>query len=319
MSLFDDLFLISAKGIAPRDILEVRNAASREAGSSISIGQLQPAEIHRWVVSILGSGSRGRIVWPRRGVIERPASRLEAIGAAVAWRGDDTYPNRLIANLGEDAPAWVLVVGDRARLESTQCAVIGSRETPPAFAEGAYRLGNALAEAGIVVTSGMARGADEAAHAGALEGAAGTVGIPARGLLRVIPSLPPHVKSKMTLLGLAAPRAEFNTGLAIRRNYAIAALCDVLVLVASGVTGGSTYALNWTLRRGRPVFCFEDGKYTPQGNAGLLRARAAAPLHLHGDAQEWVARIREAVSKSPPETQRARHKRVSQPSLMEAY
>ena len=75
----------------------------------------------------------------------------------------------------------------------------------------------------------------------------------------------------------------------------IAALGDALVLVASGVEGGSKYALRAALRRRTPVWCFECGARTPPANAGLLRAGHARPLSLGGKADAWAEEIIRAL------------------------
>jgi NAD(P)-dependent dehydrogenase (short-subunit alcohol dehydrogenase family) len=54
---------------------------------------------------------------------------------------------------------------------------------------------------------------------------------------------------RLTCLGLDRPEVPFSAGLAIRRNDVIAALGDGLILIASGLKGGSAYSVRWALRR----------------------------------------------------------------------
>ena len=102
----------------------------------------------------------------------------------------------------------------------------------------------------MAVVSGMAAGADTAAHQGAMmaslggtsSGPAGTIAVPAYGILNTpLGDCRSPMKGdvpRMTCLALDRPDAPFSAGLAIRRNSVIAALGDGLVLAASGPQGG---------------------------------------------------------------------------------
>jgi hypothetical protein len=213
---------------------------------------------------------RGQAVaWPSLFQMRRLAALLERAGARLAWRGRDDYPKKLLCGLGDAAPHWAWLAGASARWSHPACAMIGSRQSPPRLLGAARRLAFALAEAGVAVVSGMATGADTAAHEGARAGRAGTLAVPAMGLLTAGLPVPgmrnekdgiqnsetrsqkpgcrlQNVEGKggnferQSWLGLDRPDAPFSAGLAIRRNDVIAALGEVLVLVASGLRGGSS-------------------------------------------------------------------------------
>lgn len=299
MRLLDDVFLISARGLAPDSAVELAREGHANGAAPYDFS---PSKLNAWLLTSApasGRGARREVRWPDRAKIRDEAKRLERMDARVAWAGSEHYPIKLAAGLGEKTPPWVLIAGEAERLAAPQCAVIGSRTTPPELLEAAERLGRELAEARIVVSSGMAAGADRAAHRGAAEGAAGTLAVPAQGLLGVEPRWCGHLRSAVTLLGLGLPGAGFQTGVAIARNHAIAALSEALVLVASGVRGGSSYALKWALGHGRPVWCFENGNRTPEANARLLAAGHARPLSLGMSAESWAAEISEEIGRGP--------------------
>lgn len=209
--------------------------------------------------------------------------------------GDPRRPPALAGGAGRPSGP-VYVRGAMARLAGPFCAVVGSRRTPPRLLDAAFRLGAALSDAGYVVASGGAKGADAAAHAGAAAGKAGTLVVPACGL--DAPGVPRRAAGGETWLGLAPPAAPFAAATAVRRNYAIADISCGVVLVASGAKGGSWYAVRRALESGKPVWCFEDGEGTPEGNASLIRARLARPLSLRAGADRWVAEILDAVAEA---------------------
>ncbi|MBI3735495.1 DNA-processing protein DprA [Candidatus Sumerlaeota bacterium] len=242
-------------------------------------------------------GEKGRVeIFPPHGFsksLRDEARILAKLRVSIHWRGEPDYPAKLAAAMGEKSPPWVFIWGDPARLEKKQCAVIGSRQTSPEFCAASRELSRRLAELGIAITSGMAAGADAAAHEGALEtpGGAGTVCVPAAGMFHLHARSSEWSRGAMTLLSIAKPSENFNAGLAIRRNDLVAALGDGMVLAATGLKGGSSYALRWALRHGRPVWCFEAGRRTPPGNASLLKSRLARPLPLGASPENWADEI----------------------------
>lgn len=209
--------------------------------------------------------------------------RLAGAGIQMIERGSAGYPERLAEGMGSEAPARLYIQGDLARVGGEMCAVVGSRETTEAYCAAAFGLAEALSKRGIAVVSGLARGADSAAHAGAMQGAGGTIALPPRGLLRE-----PRPPEGMTKIGIADPVASFHAGLAIRRDHAIAALSGGIVLVSTGPKGGSWHSVRWALRHGRPVWCLENGRSTPTGNAWLIAAKLAVPLSLKAGAESWA-------------------------------
>ncbi len=261
-------------------------AARRLCGELVQRGLLRPGV---------------EVQWPDARVTAATADRLRRAQVRLAWRGGPGYPSRLERQLQQAAPAWVWLAGDDSRFALPACSVIGSRQSPPRFLEAARVLARVLAEAGIAIVSGMAAGADSAAHEGARQGRAGTIAIPARGILAAGLSGPACARQSATALALGRPDEPFSAGLAIRRNDLIAALGQGLVLVAGGLKGGSSHAIRWALARRRPLWCFEAGRQTPPANAHLLRQGLAAPLPLSAGPQSWCASILPALADPPDE------------------
>ena len=83
----------------------------------------------------------------------------------VSWAAED-YPTSL--SMIADPPPVLWVTGDLAALAGPTVALVGARAASAYAREGAGELGSGLAERGVVVVSGLARGVDGAAHDGAL-------------------------------------------------------------------------------------------------------------------------------------------------------
>ncbi len=97
-------------------------------------------------------------------------------------RGEPGYPPDLAAD--HEAPAVCFVLGDESTIAApARVAVIGTRAATAPGLEMARRLGCELAEAGVAVVSGLARGIDGAAHSGALAArGAAPIGVVGSGL-----------------------------------------------------------------------------------------------------------------------------------------
>lgn len=196
--------------------------------------------------------------------------------------GSSEYPSRLRQVLGETAPPVLFAHGNLDLLECQAVGFCGSRKASELGLKTTRGYARAIAESGITVVSGYAHGVDLAAHSGAMEGGGTTVLVLAEGILRfkmkadlgdlvsdsnyvVVSEFPPH-------LGWIARNA-------MQRNRTICGLSDAVILVESGMTGGTFAAGETALELRRPLFVISYGDSEPrvEGNEHFL-ARGALPL-----------------------------------------
>lgn len=117
---------------------------------------------------------------------ERELSEVKKLGGDILFLDDGTYPEMLreIA----DPPPVLYVLGDWMRcFEMPSVGVVGSRMCSTYGENASEMLSRDLASRGIVITSGLARGIDTAAHRGAIRGQGKTVGVIATGIDGVYP------------------------------------------------------------------------------------------------------------------------------------
>src|SRR5215468_10046417 len=94
--------------------------------------------------------------------------RLEQLGAIVVTLEDEDYPPLLREIY--DPPIALYVRGDLKSACSRPClAVVGSRRSSTYGVNAALSLSRDLAQNGLTIVSGLARGIDASAHRGALE------------------------------------------------------------------------------------------------------------------------------------------------------
>ncbi len=170
------------------------------------------------------------------------------------------YPEALGGDPG--APAVLFAHGDPSVLEDRrQVAIVGTRSATPYGRRVAADLGRDLASAGVVVVSGLARGIDGAAHAGALGAADGEGAAPAAvvgtGLDVVYPTCNARLWEQVVARGVVFSESPLGTlprpKVFPARNRIIAALSDVVVVVECHHGGGSLHTVEAAARRGIPV------------------------------------------------------------------
>jgi DNA processing protein len=269
-------------------------SALREWLSFQNAFHLRPQRAIEWLAQ---EGALG--AWRvRPGVGSRPASNIEAQFAvlrrcrvrALPWLAQG-YPRRL-HRLSDAAPLLLLRgEGDAALLERPCVAIVGSRAASAYGLEVASELGKALARAGVVVVSGLARGVDAAAHEGALLAGGPTVAVQACGPEIVYPAQHRGLARRIRATGLVLtemppgtpPRAPYFP----LRNRLISGLSRVVVVVEARRRSGSLITARHALDQGVDVMAVPGavGVATSEGPNRLL-AEGARPCLGAADVLE---------------------------------
>jgi len=198
----------------------------------------------------------------RRRQVDVARSRAEAmlkLAGESGHRGltwfDPEYPD-LLKEI-PDPPVILWVEGDPAVLSQTAVAVVGSRKAAPSSIFVARQLARELADAGLVVVSGMARGVDSAAHLGALDVGGQTIAVTGCGLMTVYPKrndkLAASIRETGAVVSELPPDAEPLPAHFPLRNRIISGLSRATVVVEAGLKSGSLITATQALQQGRDV------------------------------------------------------------------
>jgi DNA processing protein len=171
-------------------------------------------------------------------------------------RCDGGYPARLREL--PDPPAVIHVAGSPDALAAGDAvAIVGARRATGYGLTVARDLGRGLSCAGVTVVSGLALGADSAAHAGALEGGAAPVAVLAGGADRPYPAskrgLYAAVRAAGAVVSEMPPGFGIHRWAFIARNRLIAALARVVVVVEGTERSGSLTTADLGAELGRTV------------------------------------------------------------------
>ncbi len=199
---------------------------------------------------------RGRLRPPPEDEARREMEAVAALGGRLLFLGAPGYPPLL--DTLTDPPPVLALLGDPAVLQPRAVAVVGARNASAAGRRIAGDLAEALAERGIVVVSGLARGIDAAAHQGAMRKGR-TVAVIAGGLDKPYPPENAPLQARIAAEG-GAVLAEAPLGTAPiarhfpRRNRIVAGLSLGVVLVEAAVRSGTLNTARLGLEAGREIF-----------------------------------------------------------------
>lgn len=199
-------------------------------------------------------------------------------GARVVVTGDDEYPEAL-AEIARP-PLALFVRGADLRSAWPALAIVGTRRASPEGLIAARGLAAEVAEAGLAVVSGLARGVDTAAHRGALDAAGTTVAVLGSGLDEVYP--PENERLADSIAAAGAVVSEFPMSRGPRpgqfpsRNRIIAGLSVGVLVVEAGRRSGALITAARALESGREVFAVPGPIDRPgsRGPNGLIKAGA---------------------------------------------
>ena len=212
------------------------------------------------------------------GMVRREMATAARLGARYLFLGDPDYP-ALLAEL-ENAPPALIVRGDVGLAHRPCAAMVGARNASAAACRFARQLAQGLAEAGVTVVSGLARGIDTAAHQGSIAG--GTVGVIASGIDIAFPpenrDLQERVATEGLLLAEQPPGTEPLARHFPSRNRIIAGLAQGTVVVEAAPRSGSLITARIATETGREVMAVPGSPLDPRAQGCNLLIREGATL-----------------------------------------
>jgi DNA processing protein len=248
-------------------------------------------------------GERRTAIDVARARADRALARAAQAGYCLVTLDDDRYP----AWLREipDPPPVLWAQGDVRVLAEPAVAVVGSRAALPSSLAVARRLGRELAEAGLVVVSGLARGVDGAAHEGALDASGGdgrTIAVLGSGLDVVYPSehrpLAQRISASGVVISELPPEARALKHHFPLRNRLISGLSRAVVVVEASEQSGSLITAELAADQGRDVLAVPGGILSGchRGSHALIKDGA----RLVETVEDVLEEIRWTRSKAVP-------------------
>jgi DNA processing protein len=215
---------------------------------------------------------------------EAEIARAATLGARFIGKCEPDYP-ALLRHI-DSAPPVICIKGkaDLARREAI--AIVGSRNASANGRRLTRMFASELASAGYVITSGLARGIDTAAHEAALP--QGTIAVIANGIDVVYPPENAGLQQTIGQDGLVitemAPGMEPRDTSFPRRNRIISGMSRAVIVVEAALRSGSLITARFANEQGREVFAVPGSPLDPrsEGTNRLIKDGA----HLLSRSQE---------------------------------
>jgi len=214
---------------------------------------------------------------------------------------DAGFPRAVLR--ADPPPKALWAQGDLGLLDQPAVAIVGSRHPSPYGVQTAFELARDLAQAGVVVVSGAARGLDARAHQGALAGDGGTIAVLGTGIDVDYPpenaALIADVRARGLVLAELPPGTGPRPWTFPARNRLICALAGCLVVIEGKAKGGTSNSVDWATQLGLPVAAVPGRIDEPQAEGPNLLLQQGAHVILDADD------VLELIG-LPPRAERAR-------------
>ena len=186
--------------------------------------------------------------------VQAEIAAVRRAGARYLFHDSPDYPPLL--GQADGAPPVLTLRGDTGMALAPCVAIVGARNASASAVKLARDFAAGLAEAGYTVVSGLARGIDGAAHAGALS-AGSTIGVIAGGIDVAYPpehaELQNRIAEQGLLLAEQPPRTEPMARHFPSRNRIIAGLAAGTLVVEAAPRSGSLITARLAGEYGREV------------------------------------------------------------------
>jgi DNA processing protein len=206
---------------------------------------------------------------------------LNRNGVRLLYFTDPEYPQRLLSIA--NAPPLLYYRGKGDLNAKKIVAVVGTRTADKYGKDITEELVAQLQPAAPLIISGLALGIDAAAHNAALDNHLPTVGILGHGLGKIYPAANKELFAKMVVNGGLLTSFPYDIGPERHnfpmRNAIVAGLCDALIVVQTGLKGGSLVTVGYAQKYGKKIFAV-PGRLSDLRSEGCNRLIQQDIAHL---------------------------------------
>ncbi len=220
---------------------------------------------------------------PSVSAVEKEYAQLKKVGGDIITAADSSYPLALSAL--DDAPPVISVIGNTDLMNQSCIAIVGARNASLNGLKLAQKLSRDLGEASQIITSGLARGIDTAAHKGALE--SGTIAVVAGGIDIVYPEENLDLFKQICEDGLVIAESPWGqkpfAASFPRRNRIVSGLSKAVIVIEATERSGSLITARLAGEQGRDVMAVPGSPLDPRAGGPNKLIRDGATLVRSAD------------------------------------
>lgn len=286
-----------------RLLAETLISLTGDVSAFFTLSQRELAELTGWDSRLFSEVERGKALM----MAGEEVAFVRRKGITPLFFTDADYPQRLLEC--DDAPLMLYYKGCATLQAPRVVSIVGTRHATPYGKNFVETLVRDIAEAcpDTLIVSGLAYGIDVAAHRAALRYGLPTVGVLAHGLNTIYPAQHRNTAIQMLesggLLTEYASSQATHKGFFLARNRIVAGVADAVVVVESGVKGGSLFTATIAGDYHRDVFALPGrvGDISSMGCNELIRNNKASLLTSADDlieAMGWASRRQQPTQAS---------------------
>jgi DNA processing protein len=286
MSVDRDTGLMALAALPGLGPVNIRKLDEELGGCVEELLEMPESERARWCTPSVVSELEE---WKRFFDPGKVAVELERLEADYITFEHPDYPKRLVPY--SDRPVGLYRVRAGKAFPARCLAIVGTRQ-PSAYGRHVAReFAAELSRAGFMIVSGMAEGIDTEAHRAVLDAGGQTAAVLGGGLNRVYPASNRGLMAEIIESGgvwsefplwRKADRRSFP-----QRNRIVSGVCEGVVVVESGPTGGSLITARLATEQGKAVYVIP----------GRIDSPASAGCHaLIRDGAQLVTSVDEILS-----------------------
>lgn len=213
--------------------------------------------------------------------LELVMKNIQTRGITVLTIQDADYPRRL-KEINQPPP--VLYIKGSVNVEDDWAvAIVGTRRVTAYGRQVATEIAQFLAQNGVTVVSGLARGVDAIAHQSAIKAGGRTIAVLGSGVDVIYP--PEHSRLAGEICAQGAIVSDYAMGTKPDginfppRNRIISGLSLATIVVEAGETSGALITAEFAVEQGKEVFAVPGSILTPQSEGtNRLIEQGARPL-----------------------------------------
>ncbi len=236
---------------------------------------------------------------------------------AIVWEQSE-YP-RLLSHI-PSAPTVLYIKGDYLPSDELAIGVVGTRRATSYGRDMTSSISGELAEAGVTIVSGLAKGVDTWAHQAALDAGGRTIAVCGCGLDTIYP--PQNRRLAERIVEQGAMISEYPVGSPPEggnfpaRNRIISGLSRGVLVIEAPTRSGALITTNFALEQGRDVYAVPGSALSrsSEGCHELIRSGATLVTNathvlddLNLDARKSAVQSRMVLPESETETRLLAH------------
>lgn len=230
------------------------------------------------------------------------AEELMDQGFKIIPLNSSDYPPILKSNLKlSHSPQLVYVKGNTQIFKEDSIAIVGSRKASEISLQFTHNIAVKAASEFKVVSSGFAKGVDQAALDNTLEAKGRSIIVLPQGILTFGSKIKKYYsqiqEGDVTILSTFHPKAPWSVQLAMARNPIIYGLAKEIYVAESGSDGGTWNGVIDGLRKGRKIYVRQADPKEKNANNTLIE-KGATPVDMNGLilAEAVVSETKESYS-----------------------